>query len=34
MQSAIFKYDGSLEKEKVILKIKSAMDNCLVGDLI
>ncbi len=34
MQSAIFEYDGYLERNKVNLKVKSAMDNCLLGDLI
>ena len=34
MQSAIFEYDGYLERNKVNLKVKSAMENCLLGDLI
>ncbi len=34
MQSAIFEHDGTLERDKVNLKVKSAMDNCLMGDLI
>ena len=34
MQSVIFECDNSLEMNKVNLKIISAEDNCLLGDLI
>jgi tRNA-2-methylthio-N6-dimethylallyladenosine synthase len=34
MQSVIFKCDDSLDVDKVCLKISSAEDNCLLGDLI
>ena len=34
MQSVIFECDDSLDVDKVCLKISSAEDNCLLGDLI
>ena len=34
MQSTIFESNKSIETDKANLKIKSAMDNCLLGDLI
>ena len=34
MQSTIFESNKHLETNKVNLKVKSAMDNCLLGDLI
>jgi len=34
MQSTIFESNKSIESDKVHLKIKSAMDNCLLGELI
>ena len=34
MQSTIFESNKSIETDKVHLKIKSAMDNCLLGELI
>ena len=34
MQSTIFESKKHLETNKVNLKVKSAMDNCLLGDLI
>ena len=34
MQSVIFECDDSLDVDKACLKISSAKDNCLLGDLI
>ena len=34
MQSAIFESNKNIQTDKVNLKIKSAMDNCLLGELI
>ncbi len=34
MQSAIFESKRNIKTNKAYLKIKSAMDNCLLGELI